>query len=280
MLVHDSSEEPVDPGRTTTQLDDFLARRLAGLSWSWVAAIAALVYAAWGLLLPLLLNAGLVSWIGFTTGGALLAGVVILARLLPVVEGRIRSRQLQQTSDLRRLSASEFEEVVGELFRIEGWHVDETGRHGAGDGNVDLRLERDGQRRLVQCKRWTSWLVGVKEVRELAGTLMREGLPGSAGVLVTSAGFTTEAVTEANQLGVELINGDRLVERLILAGAAGLLQPPRDAWVCPNCASPMRLAKSEYGWWMRCPDWGTNCDGKQDLGRDDREVVERLIAGA
>jgi len=87
---------------------------------------------------------------------------------------------LEWTTDLRLLDAKEFEWLVGEVFRRDGWTVDETGSQDGPDGNVDLRLTRDGVHRIVQCKRWTSWNVGVDTVRAFAGTIMREGLPGSA----------------------------------------------------------------------------------------------------
>jgi len=95
-----------------------------------------------------------------------------------------------ETPQLRHLDAEEFEWLVGEVFRRDGWKVEETGRQDGPDGNVDLGLSKAGERRLVQCKHWTSWHVGVDEVRKLAGTLLRERLDGSEGILVTYSEFT------------------------------------------------------------------------------------------
>jgi hypothetical protein len=47
---------------------------------------------------------------------------------------------MEWTSDLRSLSAEEFEWLVGEFFRREEWDVRETGRQDGPDGNVDLEL--------------------------------------------------------------------------------------------------------------------------------------------
>jgi hypothetical protein len=58
---------------------------------------------------------------------------------------------MEGTSDLRSLSAEEFEWLVG---------------------------ERKSGRRIVQCERWESREVGVGDVREFAGTLMRAGCRG------------------------------------------------------------------------------------------------------
>ncbi|MGO9972254.1 MAG: restriction endonuclease [Solirubrobacteraceae bacterium] len=78
---------------------------------------------------------------------------------------------------------------------------------GKPDGNVDLRLRCGDEQRLVQCKQWQARSVGVEEVRKLAGTLLREGLHGRAGVLITSSSFTSTAIDEAKRLRMGLIDG-------------------------------------------------------------------------
>ena len=75
-------------------------------------------------------------------------------------------------------------------------------------------MTRAGARRIVQCKRWTSWLVGVDEIRSFAGTLMREGLPGTAGIYVTLSDFSLQAREEAARIGLELIDNEGLLRRV------------------------------------------------------------------
>src|ERR1019366_5918894 len=80
---------------------------------------------------------------------------------------------LQQHLDidwLNKLSWQDFERQVGEVYRQRGYQVDEFGGGGA-DGGVDLRLRRDGTTAIVQCKRWKTYKVGVKPVRELFGVM-------------------------------------------------------------------------------------------------------------
>ena len=62
-----------------------------------------------------------------------------------------------------------FEPLVGEVFRREGWNVQETGRVDAPDGNVDLVLTKADARVIVECKRWESRPVGVDTVRGFLG---------------------------------------------------------------------------------------------------------------
>jgi hypothetical protein len=197
--------------------------------------------------------------------GTTLAGVVSLGWLATRVEAARRRNLLEWTTDLRLLSANEFEWLVGETFRREGWTVRETGRQDAPDGNIDLELTRDDQRKIVQCKGWQSWLVGVDEIRKFEGTLLREGLLGSAGVFVTLSDFTEQARTEASETGVALIDGRTLFSKV---------EKARRPEPCPVCKQPMLLDRSRRGWWLRCvvPD----CSGKRDLGSESARAVELL----
>jgi hypothetical protein len=281
VLVRDEIEQPAC-GRTRIALDDRLIRLVHSLHPVAVTVLALVVYAGWGLAAPSLLGASEAWRLSFNTEGTILAVGVFFAWLVPIIEGRLRHQRLELTTDVRRLSAREFEELAGELFRREGWNVAETGGHGKPDGNIDLLLSRSSERRVVQCKRWTARDVGVEQIRELGETLLREGRAGDDGIFLTSARFTPAAIGEAQKLGIELIDGHDLVRRLEKAGAVGLLtavEHASTAWLCPACATPMMLDHSAHGWWLRCPQYNTGCRGKHDLGRDPRTAVERLISG-
>lgn len=282
MLV--SNGVPSDaPGRTTTAVDDWLIRWVAPLPLTAAMVLAIAVYVFWGLVIPLLLGTNTAWRLSFNTEGAIFSGAIVFARLFPVIEARFRQHRLELTTDLRLLSARDFEEIVGEMFRHEGWEVTETGRHGEADGGIDLRLSRGSEHRLVQCKRWTSHSVGVDEVRKLGGTLLAEGLTGAAGLLVTTSEFTKSAADAAKQLKLEIIDGAALVRRLHGAGATRLLEPakqPQTPWSCPSCDTPMILSRSQHGWWLRCPAYRAGCNGKRDLGGDPEGALESLRRGA
>lgn len=282
VLVADE-RDPVAAGRTSTELDDRFIALVASPHPAAVASFALMVYVVWGIVLPVWLGASEAWRISFNTEGAIFAAAVLFARVIPVIERRLRHQRLELTTDVRKLSAREFEELAGELFRIEGWDVDETGRHGGPDGNIDLVLSRGSQRRLVQCKRWTARDIGVELIRELGGTLLREGHPGDDGIFVTCARYTPAAIREAGHLGIELIDGPALLKRLETAGAVGLVTAAEQTstpWACPECATPMVLDRSAHGWWLRCPSYNAGCRGKHDLGQDSRAVIDRLIHGA
>lgn len=147
-----------------------------------VLALGLLFYPGVGLALPLGLGWSTVALIEANMFGAVLAGAVGMGWLSAQIEAARRRHLVEWTTDLRLLMSDEFEWLVGETFAREGWTVRETGRQEAPDGNIDLILAHGGKQVIVQCKRWDSRLVGVDEIREFAGTLMREQLKGSNGV--------------------------------------------------------------------------------------------------
>lgn len=254
---------------TVARLDDLLERLILGVatrvSGRAAAVIALCLYAGVGLLLPLSLHWSVLWLVSLNVMGTSFAAAVALGWLGVQVQAQSRRHLVEWTTDLRLLDAAEFEWLVGELFRREGWRVEETGRHDGPDGNIDLRLSKGGQRCLVQCKRWTSWLVGVDDVRAFAGTLLREGLTGSDGIFVTLSDFTHQARDEAKKTSMTLIDNRDLYSRV---------ERVRRAEPCPKCQAPMALDRSTRGWWFRCVTQG--CSGKRDLGKDPARAVELL----
>lgn len=230
-----------------------------------VGGTALILYPGFGLLLPLLLDWP-VSWlISANAIGVTFAALLTLGWLFVQIEARDRRHLLEWTSDVRHLTAAELEYLVGELFRREGWAVSETGRQGAPDGNIDLVLKRGRERRIVQCKRWTSWRVGVDDVRAFGGTLLREGAEGGDGIFVTFSDFTEPARAEAKKTGINLLDRAELHARV---------ERGRRSEPCPICSRPMLLDRSPRGWWFRCVTDG--CTGKRDLGREPARAVELL----
>ena len=117
---------------------------------------------------------------------------------------------------LHEMSWREFEHLVGEGFRLQGYQVLETGGGGP-DGGVDLVLSRRGEKYLVQCKQWKAFKVGVEIVRELYGVMAARGVAG--GFVVTSGSFTAEAAAFAAGRNVQLVDGTKLFAMLQQARA-------------------------------------------------------------
>ena len=78
------------------------------------------------------------------------------------------------------------------------------------DGGFDLRMFRDGQMTLVECKCFEpSNSVGRPILQKLFGANAVEG----AGhlILVTTATFSGEAIAYAREVGIELVDGSALI---------------------------------------------------------------------
>lgn len=133
--------------------------------------------------------------------------ICIAASLFSLGRQAVRRRlydSIGNLRDLERLSWQQFERLVGEYFRRQGFTVREVGSTG-GDGGVDLLLFRGSERHVVQCKHWKARQVGVGVVRELIGSV---NLTGAArGHLVTFGSVTRAARQAAREGDVRILSG-------------------------------------------------------------------------
>lgn len=193
--------------------------------------------------------------------------------------------QSKASDVLDGMSWREFEMLVGEGFRLQGYQVVETGGGGA-DGGVDLALTRPGkngaEKFLVQCKQWRAFKVGVDVVRELYGVMAAKGATG--GFVVTSGRFTADAISFASGRNVTLVDGPKLhgLLRQAKAGiersparpaAASSVQPsvtPRQESSCPLCSKPMARRTAKRGANAGGEFWGCTgypaCRGTRPIG--------------
>ena len=130
---------------------------------------------------------------------------------------------------LRRLPWKTFEDILAEVYRRQGYKVEEMLGGGA-DGGVDLLLRKNGDAVVVQCKRWKGKLVPVQVVRELYGVMVDRG--ASTAKVVATTNFTPDAVAFANGKPIELV------------GSTALLQLVRDVQKSPRQQAPGRARSS------------------------------------
>jgi len=119
-------------------------------------------------------------------------------------------------SNLMELSGVQFEHAMVELFEAMGFRADMT--KATGDGGIDIEVRLDqpiiGGLYIVQCKRFApESLVGSPTVREFYGALTahRKAIKG---ILITTSGFTSQALEFAENLPIELIDGKHLQQLL------------------------------------------------------------------
>lgn len=153
------------------------------------------------------------------------------------------TRSNATTNPLDKMSWHDFELLVGEHFRRQGFKVQETS--GGPDGGVDLILEKNGAKYFVQCKQWKAYKVGVKIVRELLGVMISEGATG--GFVITSGQFTKDALQFAQENNITLIDG-RELHHIISSGSLPKTGVEKKAGpICPKCGSSMILRVAKKG---------------------------------
>ena len=111
----------------------------------------------------------------------------------------------------------EFETLVTEGFRRQGYQVVEPTRGGMGSGG-ELTLRRDRETFLVQCKHWQASKVGIEPVHAMQRAMAARGAAG--GFVLTGGRFGREAVAFASGCNVRLIDGPALRGLLEKAKAA------------------------------------------------------------
>jgi restriction system protein len=178
------------------------------------------------------------------------AGAVLVAGLIGVVRRHWRRLLLSRGTSLpsiRQMSWPDFELLVGEAYRQQGYSVTEHGGRQA-DGGIDLELVRGSERVIVQCKHWLNRQVPVQRVRALLGVVTAEG--ADRGVLVGTSGFTRDAIAFAAGKPLELIDGDALMK---LSRRRAAPANPKSAEVqtvaptCPACGKAMVLRTARRG---------------------------------
>lgn len=171
------------------------------------------------------------------------------------------------------LDWQEFELLVGEVYRRQGYQVELCAGLG-GDGGIDLILHKDGERIVVQCKKWNSWKIPPKEIREFFGTLIDSG--AARGIFVTTQDFSRDARDFAAGKPIELVDGRALrgmMNGTNYAAPGDLLEP--EQWapaffsasklivpICPRCKKEMVLHRTATPFWG-CASF-PRCDGKRE----------------
>jgi restriction system protein len=207
------------------------------------------------------LNGGATTILAWT-----LLGICWAAALASFIMRQKRGHLLEtQTGldSLRAMNWKQFEMLVGEAFRRQGYRIEETGLGGA-DGGIDLRLSKNGKTTLVQCKQWRSQRVDVKVVREMYGLLTHHG--ANAVKIVSVGDFTPDAQRFALGKPIELIHGEALLTMIRDVQnesqiATNLSVKPtttsRTTPNCPSCGAPMvkRNNRRSHEMFWGCPKY-------------------------
>ena len=133
------------------------------------------------------------------------------ASALATIKRRLTFSSAKDIESIRAMSWQEFETLIAETYRRQGFTVEETGGGGA-DGGIDLILRGKGHKAIVQCKHWHQRQVGVKVVREMYGVMTHE--KADRVVIVTSGAYTQETQDFAKGKPILLIDGQALAQHI------------------------------------------------------------------
>lgn len=234
-------------------------RRKSGLdevaSWPWplgiLAGIAAFLIIRHGIGAYLSAGGPVLGPVGQQIGPVMapLAWIVMFACWAAAGASFMRARRRRTLHDTRtdldsltNISWREFEMLVAESYRRQGYEVVENGLGGK-DGGIDLILSRAGRRELVQCKQWKRRQVDASTVREMWGLVDHHR--ADAVHIVSAGGFTVDAARFAQGKLIYLVNGRELIERIRMAqegirrGDETMAPATSQAPACPLCSGAM-----------------------------------------
>ena len=243
--------------------DDNLLKLLSQCPW-WVSVVfSALVYVAFSFIFPAMRfeHALLHGFAKISPTVALpLSMLLLFPAPIAYFNSRRKQKLLNKQTDLesiKALSWKEFEELVGEAYRRKGYSVVENHAVGS-DGGIDLRLSKDGNLFLVQCKRWKTEKVDVRVVREMYGLMTAERASGA--IIVTSGLFTQDARIFAEDKPIDMIEGNQLMELIRSVRSSSRPQtagtPKSTEMLCQKCGSSLVIRVARKGRTAGKQFWG------------------------
>jgi predicted RNA-binding Zn-ribbon protein involved in translation (DUF1610 family) len=233
-----------------TQYDDYIEEVGVGTSW-WI------LVGTFGVGMPIVAGlTALASHLRYPTGTYVILSFIGICfggtlRLLAREREKYRAAAIDQTGNLaaiRKKTWGEFEILVGEVIRRQGWVVKERGGFQS-DRGMDLIAERKNARAIIQCKHWLSWSVPEGEVKKVYADMKRHGF--TEAWLVTCGRFTKPAQSW-NSSDFKLVDGPKLLGLLQDTGAAIHRQTnvgtetPDHQVECPNCGTVMDRRTNSY----------------------------------
>jgi HJR/Mrr/RecB family endonuclease len=144
----------------------------------------------------------------FVASGPILLIASILQRRWKNKNFQKKANSLHQIEDFLKLSPSDFEAMIIELYVRAGHKAKRTGA--TGDHGVDIVVEaKNGEKWVVQCKRWKG-SVGEPIVRDFYGVVQHE--KADKGILFSTGRYTAPAQEWAKGKPITLYDGNKLVD--------------------------------------------------------------------
>jgi restriction system protein len=178
---------------------------------------------------------------------------------------------------IETLSWREFEPMVVQAFRLQGFHVNEA--TGGSDSAVDLLLRKERQTYLVHCKQWRAGRVGVETVQGVHAAMQARGAAG--GMVLCAGRFSREAVHFAGGVNIRLIDGpalQALVRQAHAARPVPATATPLPATVTVTVTAPAQRAEPQPA--QRAPQGAPSAPKRQPAAAPGELVLPCPLCGA
>ena len=224
-----------------------LLRDLMHMPWQVSVVLAAGTYALLKFIVPSISYNSQVTSTMFSAlsmNAYLFAIILLFPAPFAFFNARRKRRMLDEQSDIdsiKQLSWYEFEQLLGEYYRRNGYRVLENTAAGP-DGGIDLLLKKDEETTIVQCKQYRHKPVGVKVVREMFGLKVAHG--ATHVVIVTACTFTRDAKKFAQANDVQLVDSKALLSMIQSVQSNPVVVKSEvtadiEANMCPRCGSEL-----------------------------------------
>lgn len=160
------------------------------------------------------------SWMLAVLGSVALAAFVLLRR-----RARGSRQDRGNGPGFERMPLAEFEALVRESMRKQGYSPIQSSAGGARPERGELLLRRDRETVLVQCRHWRERKVKVEAVEALQRAMGPRGAAG--GLILTTGRFSREATHTASGSRIRLLDGPALRDLLASAASSAALRGTR-----------------------------------------------------
>jgi restriction system protein len=171
-----------------------------------------------------------------------------------IIKQKYRTKLLSSGIDIvDKMNGVEFEKFLLVHFQKLGYKGQLT--PATNDYGADLILSKDGEKIVVQAKRWTS-KVGIEAIQQIIGA--KQYYKASKCIVATNNYFTPNAENLASNSGVELWNRTKLLDIMSDSNGREVAKEVTNEFninhrnMCPKCGSEMILKKGKRGSFYGC----------------------------
>jgi len=114
----------------------------------------------------------------------------------------------QYLKNINNLNPYEFEDMVAELFRVQGWTNVKVTSRSNDKGRDVIGINPEGKKVYIEVKKYSK-NIGRPIIQKLHSIMINEGV--EYGCVVTTSGFSKTAIDYANETNIKLINGRKFI---------------------------------------------------------------------